>query len=67
MAGVLAVFMSRNSGPFYEAVRGAVGIEFVYKVRKFLVEDANWERQAGVRMLWNLVTEIDHIQLSPYW
>ncbi|KAJ5172385.1 subtilisin-like protein [Penicillium capsulatum] len=54
-AGVLATLMSQKSGKFYDATKHLSGLDFVQAARKFLKEEASWERKKGINMLWNLV------------
>ncbi|KAH7392248.1 peptidase S8/S53 domain-containing protein [Phaeosphaeria sp. MPI-PUGE-AT-0046c] len=58
VAGLIATYLSYAQRPWDDSKKG---IERVKAIRDYLVSDASsWERQPGIRMIWNGATKEDH-------
>jgi hypothetical protein len=62
VAGLIATYLSYDSKPWDDSKQG---IERVKAIRDYLVSDrSSWERQPGIRMIWNGAGENEHRSAS---
>lgn len=58
VAGLIATYLSYAQKPWDDSKKG---LERVKAIRDYLVSDASsWERQPGIRMIWNGAAKEDH-------
>lgn len=48
--------MADEDGLFAEMLQGLEGFDFVKKIRDLVADKANWKRDSGLKMIWNMVT-----------